>query len=107
MQSVLISGTWATVELHAEATAKGGWAFDNQYCWLLEFRHGLVQVCPVSLHQLKRACAASATQEVASLSHCVSERAPCCNWPHLALQTVRSYIADSAAVVRLIEESEA
>jgi hypothetical protein len=44
LQSVLISGNWATVELHAEATAKGGWAFDNQYCWLLEFRHGLVQV---------------------------------------------------------------
>lgn len=65
MQSVFISGTWATVELHAEAIAKAGWAFDNQYCWLLEFR------------------------------------------PDGLVQTVRSYIADSAAVVRLIEESEA
>ena len=65
MQSVLISGTWATVELHAEATAKGGWAFDNQYCWLLEFRHGLVQVRPASLHQLKHACAGSDVQHTA------------------------------------------
>ena len=29
VQSVFISGTWATVELHAEAIAKAGWAFDN------------------------------------------------------------------------------
>lgn len=65
VQSVLISGTWATVELHAEAIAKAGWAFDNQYCWLLEFQ------------------------------------------PNGLVQTVRSYIADSAAVARLIEESEA
>lgn len=42
VQSVLISGAWATVELHAEATAKGGWAFDNHYCWLLAFRRGVI-----------------------------------------------------------------
>lgn len=42
VQTVLISGAWATVELHAEATAKGGWSFDNHYCWLLGFRHGLI-----------------------------------------------------------------
>ena len=64
---MLISGTWATVELHAEATAKGGWAFDNQYCWLLEFRHGLVQVLPVSVHQLKSACVAADMQDVLPL----------------------------------------
>lgn len=76
MQSVLISGTWATVELHAEATAKGGWAFDNQYCWLLEFRHGLVQVLPVSVHQLQCACAASDMQNVASPSICCGLYSP-------------------------------
>jgi hypothetical protein len=65
---VLISGTWATVELHAEATAKGGWAFDNQYCWLLEFRHGLVQVLPVSVRQLKLAWTASDMEDIASSS---------------------------------------
>jgi ketosteroid isomerase-like protein len=37
VETVLIDGDWAVVELHSNATAKNGMRFANRYCWLLRF----------------------------------------------------------------------
>ena len=42
VEHVLISGDWAVVELHSEATAKNGLRFDNRYCWLCRFADGRI-----------------------------------------------------------------
>ncbi len=37
IQSVLIDGNWAVVELRSHATAANGMRFDNRYCWVVRF----------------------------------------------------------------------
>ena len=37
VQTVLIDGNWAVVELRSHATATNGMRFDNRYCWLVRF----------------------------------------------------------------------
>jgi hypothetical protein len=37
VQSVLVDGDWAVVELRSHATARNGMRFDNRYCWLTRF----------------------------------------------------------------------
>ncbi|SDK72459.1 hypothetical protein SAMN05660337_0999 [Maridesulfovibrio ferrireducens] len=38
LKTVFIDGDTAIVELQATSQAKSGWDFDNQYCWIIEFR---------------------------------------------------------------------
>ena len=42
VEHVLVSGDWAVVELHSEATAKNGLRFDNRYCWICRFVNGTI-----------------------------------------------------------------
>jgi|SRR5579859_951494 len=43
--NVLVDGNWAAVELKANATAKNGADFANEYCWVCRFEEGkIVQV---------------------------------------------------------------
>ena|SRR5271163_2822892 len=37
VEHALVSGDWAVVELHSDATAKNGLRFDNRYCWVCRF----------------------------------------------------------------------
>ena len=37
LQSVLVNGDVAAVELKADATAKNGLPFKNEYCWVCRF----------------------------------------------------------------------
>lgn len=37
--NVAVDGDWAIVEMKADgAQAKGGWLFDNEYCWICRFQ---------------------------------------------------------------------
>ena len=38
----MVAGDWAIVELASLATAINGLRFDNTYCWLCQFEHGLI-----------------------------------------------------------------
>lgn len=42
VESVLVQGDEAAVELHSLATAKNGMRFDNRYCWIVSFRNDLI-----------------------------------------------------------------
>ena len=42
VEHVLVSGDWAVVELRSDATAKNGFRFDNQYCWVCRFVKGTI-----------------------------------------------------------------
>ena len=42
MEHALVSGDWAVVELHSDATAKNGFRFDNRYCWVCRFVNGTI-----------------------------------------------------------------
>jgi ketosteroid isomerase-like protein len=42
VESALLSGDWAVVELHSLATAINGLRFDNRYCWLCRFRDAMI-----------------------------------------------------------------
>jgi ketosteroid isomerase-like protein len=42
VEHVLVSGEWAVVELHSDATAKSGLRFDNRYCWVCRFVKGRI-----------------------------------------------------------------
>jgi hypothetical protein len=41
-ENVIVEGDQAVVELHSLATARNGMRFDNRYCWVNEFRDGLI-----------------------------------------------------------------
>ena len=42
VESVLVSGDWAVVELRSMATARSGMRFDNRYCWVVRFENGRI-----------------------------------------------------------------
>jgi ketosteroid isomerase-like protein len=42
VEPVLVSGSWAVVELRSDATAKNGLRFDNRYCWICRFVNGTI-----------------------------------------------------------------
>ena len=42
VEHALVSGDWAVVELHSDATAKNGLRFDNRYCWVCRFVNGTI-----------------------------------------------------------------
>ena len=42
VESVLICGGWAVVELRSMATARNGMRFDNRYCWVVRLENGLI-----------------------------------------------------------------
>jgi ketosteroid isomerase-like protein len=42
VESALVSGDWAVVELCSDATAKNGLRFDNRYCWVCRFVNGTI-----------------------------------------------------------------
>lgn len=42
VEHALVSGDWAVVELHSDATAKNGFRFDNRYCWVCRFVNGTI-----------------------------------------------------------------
>jgi ketosteroid isomerase-like protein len=42
VQSVLVDGDWAVVELRSHAVAKNGMRFDNRYCWITRFANNLI-----------------------------------------------------------------
>jgi ketosteroid isomerase-like protein len=42
VESALVSGDWAVVELRSDATAKNGLRFDNRYCWVCRFVNGTI-----------------------------------------------------------------
>lgn len=42
VEHALVSGDWAVVELHSDATAKNGLRFDNRYCWLCRFANATI-----------------------------------------------------------------
>ena len=42
VESVLVSGDWAIVELRSMATARNGMRFDNRYCWVVRFENGRI-----------------------------------------------------------------
>src|ERR1700751_3160207 len=42
LEHALVSGDWAVVELHSDATAKNGLRFDNRYCWVCRFVNGTI-----------------------------------------------------------------
>ena len=42
VESVLLCGDWAVVELRSMATARNGMRFDNRYCWVVRFKDGLI-----------------------------------------------------------------
>jgi uncharacterized protein len=41
-EHLLVKNNQAVVELHSLATAKNGMRFDNCYCWVVDFRDGLI-----------------------------------------------------------------
>jgi ketosteroid isomerase-like protein len=41
-EHLIVKDDQAVVELHSLATAKNGMRFDNRYCWIVEFREGLI-----------------------------------------------------------------
>jgi uncharacterized protein len=41
-EHLLVKNNQAVVELHSLATAKNGMRFDNRYCWVVDFRDGLI-----------------------------------------------------------------
>ena len=42
VEHLLVSGSWAVVELRSDATAKNGLRFDNLYCWICRFVNGTI-----------------------------------------------------------------
>jgi uncharacterized protein len=42
VESALVSGDWAVVELRSYATAKNGFRFDNRYCWVCRLVNGTI-----------------------------------------------------------------
>jgi uncharacterized protein len=42
VESALVSGDWAVVELRSYATAKNGFRFDNRYCWVCRLVNGMI-----------------------------------------------------------------
>ena len=44
VEHLLVTGDEAVVELHSLATAENGMRFDNHYCWVVQFRDGVI-VC--------------------------------------------------------------
>ena len=40
---VLVAGDWSVLELKASGVAKKGWEVDNRYCWVIQWRAGLIQ----------------------------------------------------------------
>jgi uncharacterized protein len=42
VESALVSGDWAVVELRSDATANNGLRFDNRYCWVCRFVNGTI-----------------------------------------------------------------
>ena len=42
VESALVSGDWAVVELRSDATAKNGFRFDNRYCWVCRLVNGMI-----------------------------------------------------------------
>ena len=42
VEHAFVSGDWAVVELHSDATAKNGFRFDNRYCWVCRFVNGTI-----------------------------------------------------------------
>jgi uncharacterized protein len=41
-EHLLVKDNQAVVELHSLATARNGMRFDNRYCWVVDFRDGLI-----------------------------------------------------------------
>jgi len=41
-EHVMVKDNHAVVELRSLATAKNGMRFDNRYCWVVDFRNGLI-----------------------------------------------------------------
>lgn len=42
VESVLVDGDRAAVELRSHATARNGMRFDNRYCWVIRLRDGVI-----------------------------------------------------------------
>jgi ketosteroid isomerase-like protein len=42
VEHLIVTDDQAVVELRSLATARNGMRFDNRYCWVLSFRHGLI-----------------------------------------------------------------
>jgi ketosteroid isomerase-like protein len=42
VEHFLVKGNQAVVELRSLATARNGMRFDNRYCWIVYFRHGMI-----------------------------------------------------------------
>ena len=41
-EHLMVKDDQAAVELHSLATARNGMRFDNRYCWIVDFRDGLI-----------------------------------------------------------------
>ena len=41
-ENLIVKDDQAVVELHSLATAKNGMRFDNRYCWVVDFREGVI-----------------------------------------------------------------
>jgi ketosteroid isomerase-like protein len=42
VEQIIIQDDHAVVELHSLATAKSGMRFDNRYCWVVQFKDGMI-----------------------------------------------------------------
>ena len=42
VEHLLVKDDQAVVELHSLATAKNGMRFDNRYCWVVDFKDGVI-----------------------------------------------------------------
>lgn len=42
VDNILISGSFAVVEMHALSTSNWGEAFNNEYCWIVGFKDGQI-----------------------------------------------------------------
>ncbi len=42
VEHVIVNDDEAVVELHSLATARNGMRFDNRYCWVVDFKDGVI-----------------------------------------------------------------
>ena len=42
VEHLFVNDDVAVVELHSLATAKNGMRFDNRYCWVVDFKDGVI-----------------------------------------------------------------
>ena len=42
VEHLIVTDDQAVVELHSLATAKNGMRFDNRYCWVVDFKDGVI-----------------------------------------------------------------